>query len=40
MGTGFVLLANSATSDKVVDKDGEARPLEVTLHDSFSVEPS
>ena len=40
MGTGFALLANSATNDKVVDKDGEARPPEVTLHNSFSAESS
>ena len=40
MSTGLVLLENSASSDKVVDKDGKARPPEVALHDSLSTELS
>ena len=33
----FVLLANRATSNEVVDKQGEARPPEVAFNDSLSV---
>ena len=33
-------MANSASSNKVVDKDGETGPPEVALYDSFSAKAS
>ena len=38
MCVGLVLLANSAASNKIIDKDREARPPEVVFHDSLSME--
>ena len=38
MHAGFVLLTNSTASDKVIDKDREARPPEVALHNSLGAE--
>ena len=40
MCAGLVLLANSATSDKVVNEYGEAQPPEVALYNSLSAEAS
>ena len=40
MCADFILLANSATSNEVIDKDGKPRPPEVTLNNSLGAEPS
>ena len=40
MSVNLVLLANSATSNKMFDKGGKAQPPEVTLKDILSVEDS
>ena len=36
----FILLANGATGDKVVDEDGKSRPPKVALDDGLGAEPS
>ena len=38
MSVHFVLLANSAAHNKMLDKGGKARPLEITFKDRLSVE--
>ena len=40
MCADFVLLANGATGNKVIDEDGKPRPPEVAFDDSFGAEPS
>ena len=40
MGVGLVLLANSTTSNKVVNEDREAWPPEIMFNDSLSAESS
>ena len=40
MCADFVLLADSATGDKVIDEDGKPWPPEVAFDDSFGAESS
>ena len=40
MSVNFVLLANSATSNKMLDKGGQARPPEITFKDRLGAEDS
>ena len=40
MGVDFVLLANSATSNKVFDESGKAQPPEVPFKDRLCSEDS
>ena len=40
MSVNLVLLANSATNNKMFDKDGKAQPPEVMLKDRLSAEDS
>ena len=40
MCADFVLLANGATGDKVIDEDGKPWPPEVAFDDGLGTEPS
>ena len=40
MCADFILLANGATGDEVVDKDGKSRPPKVALDDGLGAKSS
>ena len=40
MRASFVLLANGATSDEVIDENGESRPPKVSFHNGLGAEAS